>query len=77
MDLGFVGVFRCWPAVALLPVVFWMFKRRMDVEEEFMIRRFGEDYRAYMVRTARLVPGVRWYRARGPAGAARRRRTLD
>jgi len=58
MDVGFAGVFRCWPAVALLPLVFWMFKRRMDVEEEFMLRRFGDEYRGYMARTARLVPGV-------------------
>jgi protein-S-isoprenylcysteine O-methyltransferase Ste14 len=58
MDLGFVGVFRCAPAVALLPVVFWMFKRRMDVEEAFMTARFGAEYRDYAARTARLVPGV-------------------
>jgi protein-S-isoprenylcysteine O-methyltransferase Ste14 len=35
-----------------------MFKRRMDVEEDFMLRRFGDEYRAYAARTARLVPGV-------------------
>ncbi len=58
MDLGFVGVFRCGPGVLLLPVVLWMFKRRMDVEEEFMLRCFGDEYRGYMARTARLVPGV-------------------
>ena len=58
MDLGFVGVFRCAPAVALLPVVFWMFKRRMDVEEEFMAARFGAEYRDYAARTSRLVPGI-------------------
>jgi protein-S-isoprenylcysteine O-methyltransferase Ste14 len=58
MDLGFVGVFRCGPGVLLLPVVLWMFKRRMDVEEDFMLRRFGDEYRAYAARTARLVPGV-------------------
>jgi protein-S-isoprenylcysteine O-methyltransferase Ste14 len=58
MDVGFVGVFRSAPAVALLPVVFWMFKRRMDVEEAFMIARFGAEYRDYAARTARLVPGI-------------------
>ena len=58
MDVGFVGVFRSAPAVALLPVVFWMFKRRMDVEEAFMVRRFGDEYRGYAARTARLVPGL-------------------
>jgi protein-S-isoprenylcysteine O-methyltransferase Ste14 len=58
MDVGFVGVFRSVPAVALLPVVFWMFKRRMDVEEAFMIERFGDEYRDYAAHTARLLPGV-------------------
>jgi protein-S-isoprenylcysteine O-methyltransferase Ste14 len=58
MDVGFAGVFRSVPAVALLPLVFWMFKRRMDVEEGFMTARFGDEYRDYATRTARLLPGV-------------------
>jgi len=53
-----VGVVRSAPAVALLPLVFWMFKRRMDVEEAFMTGRFGDEYRDYAARTARLLPGV-------------------
>lgn len=57
MDLGFAGVFRSAVALALMPVVFWMFKRRMDVEEGFMTAQFP-DYREYMGRTARLIPGV-------------------
>jgi protein-S-isoprenylcysteine O-methyltransferase Ste14 len=58
MDVGFAGVFRSVPAVALLPLVLWMFKRRMDVEEAFMIERFGDEYRSYAARTARILPGV-------------------
>jgi protein-S-isoprenylcysteine O-methyltransferase Ste14 len=58
MDVGFAGVFRSVLAVALLPLVFWMFKRRMDVEEAFMIGRFGDEYRDYAARTVRLMPGV-------------------
>jgi protein-S-isoprenylcysteine O-methyltransferase Ste14 len=58
MDLGFAGVFRCVVALALMPVVFWMFKRRMDVEEAFMIEHFGAGYRDYMGRTRRIVPGA-------------------
>jgi protein-S-isoprenylcysteine O-methyltransferase Ste14 len=58
MDLGFAGVFRSLAALLLMPVVFWMFKRRMDVEEAFMVDHFGEDYRAYQGRTARLLPRV-------------------
>ncbi len=58
MDLGFAGVFRSTVALALMPVVFWMFKRRMDVEEGFMVEQFGEQYRAYMAHTRRIVPSV-------------------
>jgi protein-S-isoprenylcysteine O-methyltransferase Ste14 len=58
MDLGFAGVFRSVIALLLMPVVFWMFKRRMDVEEGFMVDQFGEEYRDYMKRTARILPGA-------------------
>ncbi|HET9325681.1 MAG TPA: isoprenylcysteine carboxylmethyltransferase family protein [Candidatus Eisenbacteria bacterium] len=58
MDLGFAGVFRSAVALALMPVVIWMFKRRMDVEEAFMVDQFGGEYRDYMGRTRRIVPGV-------------------
>ena len=58
MDVGFAGVFRSSIAVALLPIVFWMFKRRMDVEEQLLVDEFGEEYRGYMGRTSRLLPGV-------------------
>jgi protein-S-isoprenylcysteine O-methyltransferase Ste14 len=58
MDLGFAGVFRSVVALALMPVVFWMFKRRMDVEEAFMGEQFGAGYRDFMARTARILPGV-------------------
>ncbi len=58
MDVGFAGVFRSALALLALPVVFWMFARRMDVEEAFMTSRFGDAYRGYAARTARLLPGV-------------------
>jgi len=58
MDIGFVGVFRSVPALLLLPMVFWMFKRRMDVEESFMVGQFGDAYRSYMSHKPRLVPGL-------------------
>jgi protein-S-isoprenylcysteine O-methyltransferase Ste14 len=58
MDLGFAGVFRSVVALLLMPMVFWMFKRRMDVEEAFMQEQFGTAYRDYMARTSRLLPGV-------------------
>jgi protein-S-isoprenylcysteine O-methyltransferase Ste14 len=58
MDLGFAGVFRSTVALLLMPIVFWMFKRRMDVEEGFMVEQFGDSYRDYMGQTARLLPRV-------------------
>ena len=58
MDLGFAGVFRSAVALLLLPVVFWMFHRRMDVEEAFLVEQFGGEYRDYVKRTSRLLPGV-------------------
>jgi len=58
LDLGFAGVFRSGVALLLMPMVFWMFKRRMDVEESLLVEGFGEEYRTYMKRTPRLLPGV-------------------
>ena len=58
MDLGFAGVFRSVIALALMPMVIWMFKRRMDVEETFMVDQFGGQYRDYMGNTRRILPGL-------------------
>ncbi len=58
MDLGFAGVFRSALALALMPLVFVMFARRMDVEERFLVDRFGDEYEGYRTRSARLWPGV-------------------
>jgi len=58
LDLGFAGIFRSAVALLLMPMVFWMFKRRMDVEETLLVEGFGDDYRAYMKQTPRLLPGV-------------------
>jgi protein-S-isoprenylcysteine O-methyltransferase Ste14 len=58
MDLGFALVFRSLPALLLLPVPFWMFRRRMDVEEAFLLEQFGDEYRDYRRRTRRLIPGL-------------------
>ena len=58
MDVGFAGIYRSILAVALLPVVFWMFRQRMDLEERFLIEQFGDEYRSYQSRVPRLLPGV-------------------
>lgn len=36
----------------------FMFGLRLSAEEQMMIDRFGEGYRAYALRTKRLIPGV-------------------
>ena len=58
LDLGFAGIFRSLVGLLLLPLVFWMFVRRMDVEERLLLEEFGDPYRDYMRRSARLLPGV-------------------
>ena len=35
-----------------------LYALRVGEEERLMLATFGEEYRAYMVRTARLLPGV-------------------
>jgi protein-S-isoprenylcysteine O-methyltransferase Ste14 len=35
-----------------------IFRRRIRIEEAMMLERFGDDYRAYMQQTWRLVPGL-------------------
>jgi protein-S-isoprenylcysteine O-methyltransferase Ste14 len=57
MDVGFAALFRSALGLGLLPLVFWMFKRRMDVEERFLAECFGAGYRDYVSRTRRLLPG--------------------
>jgi protein-S-isoprenylcysteine O-methyltransferase Ste14 len=35
-----------------------LFAGRVGREEEMMLKTFGDEYRAYMARTRRIVPGV-------------------
>ncbi|MCM3611874.1 isoprenylcysteine carboxylmethyltransferase family protein [Planococcus sp. MERTA32b] len=39
-------------------VVGWALARRMDGEEELLIKEFGEEYREWMKRRARLIPFI-------------------
>jgi protein-S-isoprenylcysteine O-methyltransferase Ste14 len=36
----------------------YLYAARMPREENLMLQEFGEQYRSYMNRTARLLPGV-------------------
>ncbi|HWA08551.1 MAG TPA: isoprenylcysteine carboxylmethyltransferase family protein [Opitutaceae bacterium] len=60
--LQFLGLGLCignYASLALLLIpVFLAFRRRMEVEEAALTEAFGDDYRAYMCRTRRLVPFV-------------------
>ena len=58
ISLGIAGVFRSWLWLALIPFMMLGLLRRMRTEERFLVEQFGDEYRAYMARTARLVPGV-------------------
>ena len=58
ISIGVAGVFRSWLWLALIPVMIYGLVRRMNTEERFLLDQLGEEYRVYMARTARLMPGV-------------------
>jgi protein-S-isoprenylcysteine O-methyltransferase Ste14 len=59
MAVGQVFLLPNWFAGAAGLVGFGiLFFLRVDKEEHMMLRTFGEDYRAYMARTKRIIPHV-------------------
>ena len=56
--IGIMFVLRSGFWAVLIPAMLFGLMRRMATEERFLVEHFGECYREYMVRTARLVPGV-------------------
>lgn len=60
--LAFLGLAICmqnWASLAILMVgTTAAFLYRMHVEESALLGAFGERYRQYMQRTARLIPGL-------------------
>jgi protein-S-isoprenylcysteine O-methyltransferase Ste14 len=56
--VGLALVFRSLPGVILALALIWPLIARMDAEERLLEETFGEEYRAYRARTARLIPGI-------------------
>jgi protein-S-isoprenylcysteine O-methyltransferase Ste14 len=44
--------------VVLAALLMWPLAARMDAEERLLGETFGDEYRAYRARTARLIPGL-------------------
>lgn len=55
---GIALAYRSWFWVALIPSMIFGLTRRMATEEKFLLEHFGDEYRAYMARTKRLLPGI-------------------
>ena len=48
-----------WISILMVTVpIFFVFQRRMHVEEDALLAGLGEPYRSYMQRTRRLIPGI-------------------
>ena len=56
--VGFALVFRSAPGVVVALLNLVPLHARMDAEERLLEETFGDEYRGYRTRTARLVPGV-------------------
>jgi protein-S-isoprenylcysteine O-methyltransferase len=57
--LGWAMTLWNWVAMAVVLVpIFVALLRRMNVEEDALQRALGENYRGYMQRTKRLIPGL-------------------
>lgn len=59
--LAFVGFGCClgnWMSILCVLPILGAFLWRMRVEERALIDALGEDYRAYMRRTKRLIPFI-------------------
>ena len=56
--IGIMFVLRSGFWAVLIPAMLFGLIRRMATEERFLLGHFGERYRVYMARTARLVPGI-------------------
>jgi protein-S-isoprenylcysteine O-methyltransferase Ste14 len=63
MWLGVALFCRAWWAPVIASLVFWLYYERiMFAEEEFLRRRFGEDYTAWASTTPAFLPRLRGWR---------------
>jgi protein-S-isoprenylcysteine O-methyltransferase len=60
--MAFLGLALClanWASLLVLVVpVYWVFLRRMQIEEAALLRALDDQYRKHMNRTKRLIPAV-------------------
>jgi protein-S-isoprenylcysteine O-methyltransferase Ste14 len=56
--LGLAMVFESQFGIGVTLVAGWMIRGRMEREERFLLEQFGDEYRDYVARSKRLVPGV-------------------
>lgn len=60
--MAFLGLGLCldnWASLVCVVVpVFWVFLRRINIEEAALLQAFGDQYRNYMDRSKRLIPGL-------------------
>jgi protein-S-isoprenylcysteine O-methyltransferase Ste14 len=63
MWLGVALFSRAWWAPVIVSLVFWLYYERiMFAEEEFLRRRFGQDYTAWAATTPAFLPRLRsWH----------------
>ncbi len=57
-SLGWGLAFRAWAGVLLTALLIPPLVARMHAEERLLTAQFGDAYRAYCARTARLIPGM-------------------
>ena len=54
--IAYVEIFRRIPFLVILFIV--LFAVRVRSEEEMMAEKFGDEYRNYLAKTKRLIPGI-------------------
>ena len=56
VSLGVPVTASSWIALPPMPLLIPLIVYRMRIEERLLLEEFGDDYRAYMARTKRLIP---------------------